>query len=67
MSTITKDRILGNAWEAQLTMFITGKKCWVRFVKNWLFKHQSQEVAGSLPPVQSSLETALQLATTRAL
>jgi hypothetical protein len=27
VSTITKDRILGKAWEAQLTMLATGKKC----------------------------------------
>jgi hypothetical protein len=34
VSTITKDRILGKAWEAQLAMLATGKKCWARFVKN---------------------------------
>jgi hypothetical protein len=33
VSTITNDRILGNAWEAQLIMFVMGKKCWARFVK----------------------------------
>ncbi len=27
MSTITKDGILGNAWEAQLTMLVVKKKC----------------------------------------
>jgi len=26
VSTVTKDRILGKAWEAQLTMLIAGKK-----------------------------------------
>jgi hypothetical protein len=48
VSTITKDRILGKAWEAQLAM---GKKCWARFVKKWLLKNQPQEVVGFLPPV----------------
>jgi len=28
MSMVTKDRILGKAWEAQLTMLVVGKKCW---------------------------------------
>jgi hypothetical protein len=28
VSTVTKDRILGKAWEAQLAMLTTGKKCW---------------------------------------
>jgi len=27
VNTITKDRILGKAWEAQLAMFTTGNKC----------------------------------------
>jgi hypothetical protein len=27
VSTVTKDRILGKAWEAQLVMLIAGKKC----------------------------------------
>ncbi len=35
-STVTKDHILGKAWEAQLAMLLTGKKCWARFVKKWL-------------------------------
>jgi len=39
MSTVIKDRILGKAWEAQLAMLATRKKCWVRSVKKWLFKH----------------------------
>jgi hypothetical protein len=39
MSTITRDYILGKAWEAQLVMFIAGNKCWVGFVKKWLLKH----------------------------
>ncbi len=33
VSTVTKDRILGKAWEAQLTMLAAGKKCWAGFVK----------------------------------
>jgi len=36
-------------------------------VKKWLLQNQPQEVAGSLPPAQSPLETTLQLATTRVL
>ncbi len=67
MSTVTKDRILGKAWEAQLAMLAAGKKCWVGSVKKWLLKHQPQEVAGSLPPVQPSLETVLQPIVTHAL
>jgi len=67
MSTITKDRILGKAWEAQLAMLVGGKKCWAKSVKKWLFKHQPEEVVGSLPPVQLSLKTTLQLAATYAL
>ncbi len=39
-STIIKDHILGKAWEAQLTMLVARKKCWVRSVKKWLFKNQ---------------------------
>jgi hypothetical protein len=58
VSTIIKDHILGKAWEAQLTMFIVGKKCWARFVKKWLFKNKPQEVVGFLPPIQPLLETA---------
>jgi hypothetical protein len=67
MSTITKDRILGKAWEAQLAMLVAGKKCWAGSMKKWLLKHQPQEVACSLPLVQSLFETAPQLATTDAL
>jgi hypothetical protein len=40
VSTITKDRILGKAWEGQLTMFVAGKKCWAGFMEKWLFKNQ---------------------------
>ncbi len=58
MSTIAKDHILGKAWEAQLTMLATGKKCWVGSVKKWLLKNQPQEVACNLLPIQLSLETA---------
>jgi len=36
VSTVTKDRILGKAWEDQLTMLIVGKKCWAGSVKSWL-------------------------------
>ncbi len=58
VSTITKDRILGKAWEAQLIMLAVGKKCWVGSVEKWLLKNQPQEVVGSLLPIQSSLEMA---------
>jgi len=34
VSTVTKDRILGKAWEAQLAMLVAGKKCWAGSVKN---------------------------------
>ncbi len=37
VSSVTKDRILGKAWEAQLAMLVAGKKCWVGSVKKWLF------------------------------
>jgi hypothetical protein len=57
VSTITKDRILGKAWEAQLVMLIAGKKCWARSVKKWLLQNQPQKVVGFLLPVQSLLET----------
>jgi hypothetical protein len=40
VSMVTKDPILGKAWEAQLTMLAVGKKCWARFVKKWLLKNQ---------------------------
>jgi hypothetical protein len=39
---------LGKAWEAQLTMLATGKKCWAGSMKKWLLNNQPQEVA--LPP-----------------
>jgi hypothetical protein len=67
VSTLTKDRKLGKAWEAQLAMLVAGKKCWAGFVKKWLLQNQPQEVASFLPPTQSPLETTLQLATTYAL
>ncbi len=58
VSTVTKDHILGKAWEAQLAMLAVGKKCWVGSMKNWLLHNQPQEVAGFLPPVQPPLEMA---------
>jgi len=67
VSTVTKDRILRKAWEAQLAMLVTGKKCWAGSVKKWLLHNQPQKVAGFLPPIQSTLETTLQLVTTCAL
>ncbi len=68
VNTITKDYILGKAWEAQFTMLAAKKKCWAKSMKKWLFKTEPQEeVVGFLPPVQPSLETTHQLATTRAL
>ncbi len=36
VNTVTKNCILRKAWEAQLTMFATGKKCWARSKKKWL-------------------------------
>jgi hypothetical protein len=36
VSMVIKDRILGKAQEAQLTMYNVGKKCWDGFVKKWL-------------------------------
>jgi hypothetical protein len=39
VSTITKDRILGKAWEAQLIMLVVGKKCWAGSEKQWLLKN----------------------------
>jgi hypothetical protein len=39
VSTVTKDRILGKAWEAQLVMLVARKKCWVESVKKWLLKN----------------------------
>ncbi len=59
MSTITKYCILGKGWEAQLIMLTAGKKCWVGSVKKWLLKNQPQAVAGSLLPIQSSIEMTL--------
>ncbi len=67
VSMVTKYYILGKAWEAQLTMLATGKKCWVGSVKKWLLRNQPQEVTGFLPLVQSLLKMAPQLVTTHAL
>jgi hypothetical protein len=39
VSTVTKDRILGKAWEAQLAMFVARKKCWAGSMKKWLLKN----------------------------
>jgi hypothetical protein len=58
VNMVTKERILGKAWEARLAMFVVGKKCWARFVKKWLLKNSPQEVVGFLLPIQPSLETA---------
>ncbi len=38
VSIITKDHILGKAWEAQLVMLVMGKKCWAGSMKKWLLK-----------------------------
>jgi hypothetical protein len=51
VNMLTKDYILGKAWEAQLTMLVVGKKCWAGSVRKWLFNNQPQEVACFLPPV----------------
>ncbi len=59
VNTVTKDRILGKAWEAQFAMFVARKKCWAGSVKKWLFQNQPQEVASFLPPAQSPLEMTL--------
>ncbi len=67
VSMVTKNRILGKTWEAQLTMLVTGMKCWAKSVKKWILKNQPQEVASFLPPVQLSLEMAPQFATIRGL
>jgi hypothetical protein len=64
---VTKDHILGKAWEAQFAMLTARKKCCVGSVKKWLLKNQPQEVAGFLPPVQPLLETAPQHAVAHAL
>jgi hypothetical protein len=66
VSMVTKDRILGKAWEAQFVMLVAGKKCWAGSMKKWLFQNQPQEVADFLPPVQPPLETEPQLVATRA-
>jgi len=35
VNTVTKDHILGKAWETQLTMLVAGKKCWAGSMKKW--------------------------------
>ncbi len=67
VSTVTKNRILRKAWEAQLAVLTMGKKCWAGSMKKWLLKNQPQEVVGFLPLVQPPLETTPQLATTHVL
>ncbi len=64
VNTITKDRILGKAWEAQLAILVAGKKCWARSMKKWILQNQPQKVVGFLLFVQPSLETVHQFATT---
>jgi hypothetical protein len=59
VSTVTKDRILGKAWEAQLAMLVMGKKCWAGFMKKWLLQNQPQNVTSFLPLAQSPLEMTL--------
>jgi hypothetical protein len=59
VSTITRDRILGKAWEAQLAMLVMGKKCWAGFMKKWLLQNQPQNVTSFLPLAQSPLEMTL--------
>ncbi len=51
VSTIIKDHILRKAWETQLAMLTTRKKCWAKSVKKWLLKNQPQEVVGFLLPI----------------
>jgi hypothetical protein len=67
VSMVTKNRILGKAWEAQFIMLVAGKKCWARFMKKCLLKNQPQEVAGFLPLVQPALKTVPPLTMTCAL
>ncbi len=38
VSTVSKDHILGKAWEPHLAMLATGKKCLAKFVKKWLLQ-----------------------------
>jgi hypothetical protein len=67
VSTVTKNYILGKAWEAQLSMLVARKKCRTGSVKKWLLRNQPLEVASFLPLVQPSLETTPQPPTTHAL
>jgi len=55
VSTVTKDRMLRKAWEAQLAMLVAGKKCWAGSVKKWLLKNQPHEMIGFLSPIQEHL------------
>jgi hypothetical protein len=67
VSTITKDHILGKAWEAQFAMLVVGKKCWIGSVKKWLLKNQPHEVASFLPLVQLAFKPAPQFTATYVL
>jgi hypothetical protein len=40
VNMVTKDHILGKAWEAQFVMLTAGKKCWVKSIKKRLLKNQ---------------------------
>ncbi len=40
VNMVTKDHILGKAWEAQLIMLTTRKRCWDGSMKKWLLKNQ---------------------------
>jgi hypothetical protein len=51
VSMVTKDHILGKAWETQLVMLATGKKCWSACVKKWLLQNQPKEMTSFLPLV----------------
>ncbi len=39
VSTVTKNCILGKAWEAQLIMLNATKKCWAGSMKKWLLQN----------------------------
>ncbi len=64
VNMVTKDHILGKAWEAQLAMFVAKKKCWAGSMKKNLFQNQPEGVAGFMPLVQPPLEMMPQLVTT---
>jgi hypothetical protein len=42
VNMVTKDYILGKAWEAQLAMLAIGKKCWDGSMKKWLLQNEPQ-------------------------